>query len=264
MRQRSLLVIATVAAVCLAAQLPAEAARTPTFRVTLTTSTTTSDVGTTVTLRGAVRGPKSARKTLLIQRRIGASQWTTIARTRTGPRSRYVRRVTTTTAGVQSLRVIAPRSTKAKRGTSAARMLTGWRWLDLTTQSQQAAGDVRGPVTVNGVSYGASYVFQYNGVHFKTGRSCTTLRTQIAVPDGTTQDARLAVFTSPNGALDWDRATTVEVWAGAAALTREFPVQDTYLSLGFGGGDKVAALNPQVRCAAEALPTFDLASLPAG
>lgn len=261
---RALLVAVSAAALVLTAHAPAEAARKPAFRVSIKASAATSDVGTKVVLTGKVRGPKSARKVLLVQRKVGAARWRTIAKTRTTKRSQYRVRVTTTAAGAQRLRVVAPPSRQARVGVSRVRSHTGYRWLDLTTQSVQMAGNTRGPVTVGGVSFPKSFVFSAEnpGLHAKTARRCDTLRAAVAVPDGVTEDARVAVFASPNGTMNWEHAVFGAATAGAGAVTRDFSVRDTYMALGLGNGDQVAVINPRVHCSLNALPRFDLTELP--
>lgn len=152
MRLRSLSLAAAAALVACLVPAGAAQAAPATYRVSISLSASKADVGQAVRVSGAVSGPRAARKQLLVQQRIGSGAWRTVKKVRTTSRARYATSVTVTTAGAQSVRVVAPRSSLRRTGTSAVRGLTGWRWVDAVRAG--ALSNLRsGAVTVHGARY---------------------------------------------------------------------------------------------------------------
>jgi len=152
MRVRSLSVVAAVGLVAWLAPAGAAQAAPATYRVSISVSAAKADVGQSVTVTGRVSGPRAARKLVLVQQRVGTGAWRTVTKVRTTSSARYSTRVKVTTAGAQALRVVAPRSTVRRAGTSAARSLTGWRWVDASRAG--VSSNLRtGTVTIHGTRY---------------------------------------------------------------------------------------------------------------
>jgi len=152
MRVRFLSVAAAVGLVACLAPAGAAQAAPASYRVSIALSATKADVGQTVTVSGRVTGPRAARKALLVQHRVGTGAWRTVKKVRTTASARYSAAVRISTAGAQSLRVVAPRSSVRRAGASAARGLTGWRWID-AARSGVSSNLQAGTVTVHGSRY---------------------------------------------------------------------------------------------------------------
>ncbi|SKB07549.1 hypothetical protein [Aeromicrobium choanae] len=263
MRLRALaLATATGLVLTVAPATAAEAARKPAYKVSISTSTANPSVGTTVKVTGKVTGPKAAKKRLLVQRKVGAGKWTTVAKVRTTKSRKYAARVKVSTAGKHAVRVVAPKSSKARAGSSRARSFTGWRWLDLTKQPNQGGGDiVNGPVTIAGKSYPKAFTFRYSGVYFNTGGKCTTLRGSVGTPDPV--GASLLALTFANQDLDDALEYRTVVAAGAAPKAASYPVSGKpVVAFGDGGGEgRVSIVAPELRCSINALPAMELPPL---
>lgn len=124
-----LLVAALVAAVLTSA--PASAA---TYSVTIKLSAVKADVGKTVTISGSVSGSKAAKKSLLVQRKVGSGAWKKIGSVKTTSKKKYTYKHKVSTAGAQQFRVVAPKKGSTKQGVSPAKSFAGWRWLNLAEQ----------------------------------------------------------------------------------------------------------------------------------
>jgi len=151
MRVRTLSVAAAVGLVAWLVPTGAQAAPAA-HRVSISASAAKADVGQSVRVSGKVTGARAGRTKVLVQHRVGSGAWRTVARPRTTKGGRYTASVRVTTAGAQSLRVVAPRSKTRAAGTSAVRRLTGWRWIDATRTG--AVENLRsGSVRIHGASY---------------------------------------------------------------------------------------------------------------
>lgn len=212
-----LLVISIVATGVVLAALPAEAARAR-YVVSVGVLPATADVGQPVTLTGKVRGAGSARKLVGLQRSIAGGPWTTVATTRTSRRSTYRFAVPIDTAGAQSFRVRAPRSAKRSVGYSAARSLTGWRWLNLARQPWRADNDGSAWVETGVFSLGAS-----------PGQPAADSVSLGPAPGG------VARFTVPpntactrfRATLGWGRRSTPSTTLNASVSGLDIPVSQT-------------------------------------
>ena len=258
MRVRAL-TLATAAGLvlALAPATAAEAAKKPAYKVSISTSTANPTVGTTVKVTGKVTGPKAAKKRLLVQRKYGSGRWTTVAKVRTTKSRKYAVRVKVKVAGKHALRVVAPKSSKARAGTSRARGFTGWRWLDLTTQRHFEEGSNRvGAVTIAGRSYPKAITFE-GGRYFKTNRACTTFRTSVGVPDESNRDGQFSFLRFDKADLSVEPVVTErEPAQGVAPAALRTSVAGAEL-IAFGGG-AVAAVAPQVLCRTNSLPSVQL------
>jgi hypothetical protein len=138
--RRTLLVAGLLGALTsMALAAPASAA---TYSVSLSVSRTKADVGQTVRLTGTVSGSKAARKTVLVQRKVGSGSWRTIARPRTTSRRTYSVTHRVSAVGAQQFRVVAPRKGSTRQGLSSTRAFTGWTWLLLDRQPMTVGGFV--------------------------------------------------------------------------------------------------------------------------
>lgn len=101
------------------------------YAVTALASTTKVDVGQSFTLRGRVT-PKAGGQRVKVQRLVG-STWTTVTRATLNRRSKYVATVKVTAPGDNRYRVVKPRSSGHKKGTSPTVTVVGWRWRAVTS-----------------------------------------------------------------------------------------------------------------------------------
>lgn len=234
----------------------AEAAGKRPYAVSISVSAGQADVGQRLRLTGKVTGKKSAKKTLLVQHKVGNGGWRTVTRTRTTKKSRYSTAITVSTAGVQYLRVVAPKSSKRKLGVSRIRAFTGWRWLDLTTQRHTApAGPAAfGPATVAGTTHPKAMTFRENGNIYAIDRKCTVLSARVGVKDGDTSfGLSYGLEYSDNGGV-FPSQLSVEPREAAIAWTLTLTGREL-LALGhpYGSGS-VSVISPMVKCALNALP----------
>lgn len=117
-----------VAATVLMILSPVEAASR--YSVTVHTSTTTVDVGQSITLKGKVT-PKARGQKVKVQR-LDGNTWTTIKKATLNRRSKYTATVTVTAPGNNHYRVVKPRSAGHRKGISPTVTVVGWRWRSLT------------------------------------------------------------------------------------------------------------------------------------
>lgn len=254
MRVRALALAATTGLVLALAPTAAQAAPKPTYKVSISTNTTAPTVGTTVKVTGKIAGPKAAKKKLLVQRKVGTGAWKTVAKVRTSTKRTYSARVRVLTAGQQYVRVVAPKSTKAKAGSSSRRGFVGWRWLDLTKQPNEKSGTVvNGPVTIAGKTYPKALTFAYSGIYFNTAGKCTTLRGSVGAPDA--EAGELLVISIPTTADEEAQEFRTAAPAGAAPKAASYSVTKRPM-IAFGHGDaegRVSFVSPEVRCSVNAL-----------
>lgn len=254
MRVRALAIAATTGLVLALAPTAAQAAPKSTYKVGISINTTAPSVGTTVKVTGKVTGPKAAKKKLLVQRKVGSGAWKTVAKVRTSKKRTYSARVRVLTAGQQYVRVVAPKSTKAKAGSSSRRGFVGYRWLDLTTQPSEKSGTVvNGPVTIAGKTYPKALTFQYSGIYFNTAGKCTTLRGSVGAPYA--ESGELLVISFPTSDSEEPQEFRTAAAAGAAPRAATYTVTKRPM-IAFGHGDadgRVSFVAPQVRCSVNAL-----------
>ena len=136
---------------------PAQAAS---YAVTLKTSRTKADVGTTFTLSGKVTGKSSGAKTLTVQRKIGSAAWTKLTTVKTTSTGAYSKAITAKSTGAKAYRVVAPKSGSTGSGTSPSVTVTGYTWLYLADQPVTAVGGavVDTPRRIDGKTYKKSIV----------------------------------------------------------------------------------------------------------
>lgn len=240
----------------------AEAAK-PRYVVSTAVSAARADVGTPVRITGTVAGAKAARKKVYLQRRIGSGRWVTVGSTRTSRSRGYAFRHVVGTAGAQSFRVYAPRSSKRTAGVSAARTLTGWRWLYLTQQPTtiQSFGNTSSNWVTTGTFPGpggravpASYRMQINpknSVGITASQlGCDRFRATIS----TLPSVHPMRFTS----FAADPAQDVTLNGGTnhvldVGLDRRYPVIDLTFAAPIGYTD-VTLGSPRLHCSVNSLP----------
>lgn len=256
MRLRALTLATATGLVLAVAPTTAHAAAKPTFKVTASANKTAADVGQSIKVTGKVAGPRAAKKVLLVQRKVGTSAWKTVAKVRTTTKRKYSASVKVTTAGKQHLRVVAPKSKKAKAGVSRTRAFTGWRWIDLTTAPSENAGDnSRAEVRIAGKAYASKVMtFSGTGIYFNVGRVCSTFAASIGVPDETSDTAELLTFTQKKADFSDEAVpTTTAVAANTAPKAVRQSLTGVSL-LGIGAGNGVlTTIAPQARCSVNAL-----------
>lgn len=263
MRLRAVAIATTAGLLlALAPTVSAEAAKKPAYRVTIKTDKTRADVGQTIKVTGQVKGPKATKKRLVVQRKVGTGAWRVVTKVRTNKKGRYATKVKVTTAGQQYLRVVAPKSKKARLGVSSRRGYVGWRWLDLTTQPSWVEGAVavKGPATIAGTTYPKAITFQNTGAYFSTVGSCDAFKSTAGVVDGGTDSGAALALTFTTAQPDSEpRETVVALTAGQAPQSFRAALSGINL-LAFGAGDgRIAVIAPQAHCTVNALPavSFD-------
>ena len=184
---------------------------------------------------------------------MGRGAWKTVARARTPTTRRYAAKVKVRTAGAQSIRVLAPKSKRAKAGASRTRAFTGWRWLDLTKQETRNEGPVTvGPVTIAGKRHATAMTFSNSGTYFNINGACDTFKSGVGVKDGLDENASLLTIVA-TPAMGDDRETPVT--AGAPVKTVRQSVSGmTMFAMGAGSGT-VSTVDPLVHCTVNRLPS---------
>ena len=252
----------------LAPTVAAEAAAKPTYRVSISTSATKADVGRTIKVSGKVAGPNAAKKRLAVQVRAGKGAWKTVAKVRTTKSRRYAAKVKVTTAGSQSIRVLAPKSKRAHAGKSTTRSFTGWRWLDLTQQEFATTGPrpTTGRVTVAGTVYPKAWtVISRTALYFDGAQSCDTFKSAAALLPGTTDPGLLLSATAPTLAPDDGSQVTqgsLQLQPGAAprSFRMNLAGQRMFAFLN-AGSDPVAIVAPLAHCSVNSLTAPAVPSL---
>ncbi len=264
MRLRSLAVATTAALVVTLAPAAADAAQ-PAYKVSVSLSKTNADIGQTVTVSGKVIGPKAARKKLLVQRKVGAGGWKTVKKVATTRQSRYTTAVTVSSAGAQQYRVVAPKSNVRRAGTSSAKALTGWRWID-PTATALVEDLTRSTVTVDGRAYKNALVTTPDGsgdVLISTGNTCDALTLSVGM-EGTIDSSGVAYVYQATSFMAGEPTSV-----GAKMVTGNQAPPSSRWSLkpttGFlvielnanseGPTQRAALISPRVHCSTNTLPT---------
>lgn len=252
MHLRSLVTATAVAlTVSVAPTMAAEAASKPTYKVSISTSKAKADVGQTIKVSGKVTGPKAAKKLLTVQVKAGSGTWKNVKKVRTTAKRGYATNVKVSTAGKQSVRVVAPKSKKAKQGVSKARGFVGWRWLDLTVQRKTTEGSVKiGAAKIAGTSYAKAITIADGRIVFTINDSCDTFKGAAGVKDGVDSDATLTTFVSTPG---WGDGTPHTLTANASAKNIRYGVKDGHWFGMIAEGSAVTVVNPTVHCSVNRL-----------
>lgn len=261
MRLRTIAVAAAIGLIAsLAPATAAEAAKKPkkpTYRVSIKIGKTSADVGQVITLAGRVKGPKARKKRLVVQRKVGSGAWRAVKKVRTNKKGRYSTKVKVAVVGQQHLRVVAPRSKKARKGVSSRRGYVGWRWIDLTTQPSLMEGNtaIRGAVTIAGKHYAKAITFDDTGLFFNATGACDTFRSTIGVVDGEGPVGTALALTYPGDDGDaGERRTEVALTGGAAPKAFRTSLSGVRL---FAFGVVVGrgtVVSPEAHCTVNALP----------
>ncbi|WP_313406711.1 hypothetical protein [Aeromicrobium sp.] len=264
MRLRTIAVAAVVGLIAsIAPATAAEAAKKPVYKVSIKIGKTSADVHQNITVVGRVKGPKAAKKRLVVQRKVGAGKWTNVRKVRTNKVGRYATKVKVATAGQQYLRVVAPKSKKARAGVSSRRGYVGWRWLDLTVQPSQTEGDgaVKGPATIAGTTYPKAITFENTGTYFNTAGVCDIFKSTAGVVDGGTPSGTVLALMASDYQLGSEtdpRETSLELTAGQAPQPFRASLRDTRL-FAFGSvNGRIAVVSPLAHCTVNALPAPSL------
>ncbi|WP_313406709.1 hypothetical protein [Aeromicrobium sp.] len=248
MRLHTLAATTAIALVAsLAPTVAADAAAKPVFKVSISTSKTKADVGQTIKVSGKVAGPKAAKKRLAVQVKVGNGRWKTVKKVRATKKRRYSTSVKVTTAGQQYVRVVAPKSTKARIGVSKSRGFVGWRWLDLTSQPKYTRGSVTvAPATIAGTSYDKAITLTEGArVAFNVNGACDTYKSAAGIKDGIGENATLTTFVSTPG---WGNGYPAELTANAAATPQRQSLDGIYtLGMDAEAGTATVA-SPTVHC----------------
>jgi hypothetical protein len=243
-------------------------ARKAAYVVTLQALPAKAQAGQRLTLAGKVKGPDSARKPVLIQRRQGAGAWVTAATARTTKRGTFSVKVPLVTGGTTSFRAVKPRSRKRAQGTSAVRSLAVYQWLDMVDQPAFTLGMmvVGNDVRMGGRTYPDSLVSQFSTAVYLVPSSglCTTMeassgfldRELANLGDGAVQTLELvsgngsqtAEYETPPGPV---QRRVLDITGSAIAYLR-FTV-----SAGENSTGQVSAVvgTPRVLCNAAKLPS---------
>lgn len=266
---RTRVLVPAVVAGLLIALVPTTAqAAHPRYVVSASISAVKADVGATVKVSGTVAGKAAAKKTVYLQRKIGAGAWSTVGSTRTtaGRRYTFTHRVGAT--GAQTFRVYAPKSKYRSAGYSTARSLVGWTWLDLSRQPVMSFGYVSNGMSVTLGSTVYSHAFSLwinNGVtaseiYAKVNGSCdrATYRAGVDPAWGNTA----AEWTDRVIPFDRTQSVSIQIWTATRATPRDVSVALTsgiyIFAITYGGSLNTAlgVVNPRVRCRVGALPVF--------
>jgi len=236
----------------LAPTVAAEAASKPLFKVSITASATKADVGRTIKVSGKVSGPAAAKKRLAVQVKVGKGAWRTVTKVRTTKSRKYAANVTVSTAGQQYVRVVAPKSKKARQGVSKSRGFVGWRWLDLTTQRRDAAGSaVVGPVTIAGKKYAKAITLTNVRLTFNVNTVCDTFTAGAGIKDGIVEGSALTTFVSTPA---WGDGFFTELAPNTAAKSVRHALAGIYTLGMIVEGGTATVVDPRVHCSVNALP----------
>lgn len=160
--------------------------------------------------------------------------------------------VKVTTAGQQYLRVVAPKSKKARIGVSKARGFVGWRWIDLTTQARESAGSVSvAPVTIAGRKYAKAMTLTDARIAFNVDNLCDTFKGGAGIKDGITEGGTLTSFVSTPG---WGNGYPLELSPNAPVKTVRHSLVDIYTVGMIAEGGIVSTVDPTVHCSVNTLP----------
>jgi len=265
MKLRTLVAATNVALIASLAPAAADAAPKRAYQVSIKVSRTQADVGQTIRIAGRVAGPKAAKKRLAVQRKVGHGKWRTIKKVRTTKRARYSTAVKVTAGGRQYFRVVAPKSSKRRAGVSRARALTGWRWLDLTTQPSmkpEGQGGVRGPVVVAGRTYPKALTYRFAADMFDVSGRCTTFTATAAVPDGETMPATLSTVVLKRFSGETEpKITTTPLTPGRAPVRIRADLTGQRVLMlhpSTNSPERATVIAPRVRCSINALPLLTM------
>ncbi|MCW2783733.1 MAG: hypothetical protein JWP74_250 [Marmoricola sp.] len=263
--RKTLLVVLTALALVLGFAAMANAAAKPAYKVSLRTSTTSSQAGKFIVVSGKVTGPGASGKSVTVQRRYVGGAWVTVASATVKPSGAFSARVETPQGGNTSFRAIKGKSSARKAGTSPVRTTKVFEWLFLANQAGSFQDVIPFEDTISGVHYTHALTFEDDSnATWRPSLECTSFTTRISYEKGTTDpadDMDLVVDTTPvHGA---DTETSVPVTTGSPKTATVSLAGAKYLELsvnGFPGtGSYDASLgDPKVYCNAPYLPEFNI------
>jgi hypothetical protein len=248
-------ILILLAATLVGAVLTANPAQAATYSVSIAISAPKGDVGTYVTISGSVSGSKAAKKTVQVQRLVGAGSWTTIASIKTSSTKKYSYKHKISVVGGQLFRVVAPKNGSTHTGTSATRAFTGWNWLWLSEQPHFSNGPVRVGATTT--LLGSKYPHSIEIYPSPTSDTSVTWNV-LGLCD--TSDVKLGTFTEVGVKVTNDDGNIVRLVTSSALVpvdtVRSFTdwvqFQNTY-SEGYAW-----MLSPRVHCSVTVLPEPDI------
>jgi len=266
MRKTLLVVLTTFALVLGFVGVAGAASPTKAYKVTIKTSTTASEAGKFITVSGKVSGPKSAGKTVKIQRQYAGGAWVTVATAKASKKGKYSARVETPRGGTTSFRAVKAKSSVRKAGVSPTAALPVYEWLYLASQGASIQGDVLegNEMLINGTLFKRSIAF-YDGdaqLTYKLAGLCTKFTSRVGYRfsgDLGTPDGLNAVVTRLQLSGPAVAPTSTPVATGQAVTLNSTLTNTRFLQLELDSveTDYVAALgDPKVYCNASYLPSF--------
>jgi hypothetical protein len=265
--RKALLVLLTTSALVLGFAATANAAPKAAYKVTLTTSTTSSVAGKFITVSGKVTGPKAAGRNVAIQRQYVGGGWTTVAAAAVKKNGRFSARVETPIGGSTSFRAIKGKSSVRKAGISPTRSTKVFQWLYLSNQPGVLGSATPGGLTIAGTYYSHAFNLTDNlaSLDYKTNGLCTTFSTVATyLPFGLPTDT-MDVHLSKTPFTGSVVTTTVPVSSTAAkTITTSVVGAKSFVIIvdGVDPGYGAELGDPKLYCNAASLPEFDLSEHP--
>ena len=265
--RKALLVLLTTFALVLGFAAVANAAPKSAYKVTLTTSTTSSVAGRFITVSGKVTGPKAAGKNVTIQRQYVGGPWTTVAVATVKRPGRFTARVETPLGGSTSFRALKGKSSVRKAGISPTRTTKVFQWLYLSNQPGLLSSARPLALSIDGTSYRNSFLLTDNGavLSYKLNGLCTTFSTVAQYLKYDLPDDTMDVQINKVSPTDSSTLTSVPVSTTATKTitTSMAGLKSVYVifdSINPGYGARLG--DPKVYCNAPSLPEFDLSEVP--
>jgi hypothetical protein len=267
--RKALLVVLTTVSLVLGFGAMANAAPKPAYKVTLTTSTTSSVAGRFITVAGKVTGPKATHKTVTIQRWYAGGPWINVAVATVMRNGKFSARVETPVGGNTSFRALKARSSARKAGVSPTRTTKVFQWLYLSNEPGFNGSTLSLESTIAGKVYSHALVVEDDGggFQYKTNGLCTTFSTVAAytkfAPASPTASMNLNVYNEP--ATGDPTGKTVAVSTAAPTTVTLSLVGGKYVSANVtdSTGDYQPIFgDPKVYCNASALPELTNSEIP--
>lgn len=242
------------------------------FKVTVKVSKSTADVGAKIKVSGKVSGQSSKSlkgKKVTVQRKYGNGGWQKVGTAKISSKRTFALSTTLVKGGNTSFRVVKGKSGKIKSGTSAARSLPVYKWIDLTTAPSigYSMGVRNQAVTMGGKRYARALQGVDQLMVAFNATNCTALTTTIGFQDRDRSkmdrtDTQSLVAMSGNapgaqptgqyGPYIVSRDQVQKVSIGFANVVTVMAVAETEVSAGSFVASAVMA-DPLVRCNSDSL-----------